>query len=326
MFRRSVDLGRVALSTILSGELQSILHQFPAIRRMDLELREARSRAALDIVNRALGESPTGSDTSQVNGASPDPSFQITDIVLWHNCEDIQPLVSFAALFPLSLLTRLHITVVVIVSAWPRPEDVEEYAAIFDQLERIAHVWRSLESVQVCVQVLLDWSSDDHVDLAIWNVWVRRLQTTECTSLMSSQQIALTSLFRAFRSLPSCRIGICIAYVFETAAVIPLDQTFHRLPDGGHTLCNLMAPTDESAVRAFLSQQAGEHSIPRFDLYIRHGVEGAPPEELLSVKYCPYSPGSSSVPIAEPTEGLLECEFNHERLDELYEKAKEEYF
>jgi hypothetical protein len=109
--------------------------------------------------------------------------------------------------------------------------------------------------------------------------------------------------------------------MFETAATIPLDQTFHRLPDGRHTLCNRMAPTDASSVRDFLAGLTGP-PIPRFDLSIKHGEEGGLPVELLSVSYQPPPDPTSG----KPMEGAIECNFHYERLESVYERAKEEEF
>jgi hypothetical protein len=39
--------------------------------------------------------------------------------------------------------------------------------------------------------------------------------------------------------------------MFDTDSVIPLDQTFPRLPDGNRVFCNEMAPRDEAASALF---------------------------------------------------------------------------
>lgn len=110
--------------------------------------------------------------------------------------------------------------------------------------------------------------------------------------------------------------------MFETAATIPLDQTFHGLPDGRHTLCNRMAPIDESAVRSFLAGLTGR-PIPRFDLSIKHGEEGGLPVELVNVCYQPPSDASSG-PTPSAMEGTIECNLHHDKLDKLYQRAKDE--
>lgn len=100
------------------------------------------------------------------------PQSQITDLVIMWSRDEIAPLIRFASSFPLPVLKRLHITDPQIIDAWPTEEDVEQYRTRFEQLEQVAVVWRSLESVQVCIQVLLDWASQDHEELTIWNTWV----------------------------------------------------------------------------------------------------------------------------------------------------------
>jgi hypothetical protein len=109
--------------------------------------------------------------------------------------------------------------------------------------------------------------------------------------------------------------------MFETAATIPLDQTFHRLPDGRHILCNRMAPTDEDSVRSYLTGLTGQ-PIPRFDLSIKHGEEGGLPVELLNVSYQPPPDPSSGTPM----EGAIECNIHYERLENVYERAEDEQF
>jgi hypothetical protein len=87
---------------------------------------------------------------------------------------------------PFRVLARLHITDPHTIGAWPKAVDVDEYRERFEQLEGVAVIWQSLESVQVCIQVLLDWSSQDHEDLTIWNVWVCHIESSLPTSLTRS--------------------------------------------------------------------------------------------------------------------------------------------
>jgi hypothetical protein len=167
---------------ILSPALQATLHQFPAIRRIDVEFLEARRK-------QDPTEPFTGLDSLSRNADNADlspPPFQTTDLVIMWSCDEVSPLIHLATSFPLPLLARLHITDPHTIGAWPRAEDVDEYRERFEQLERVAVVWQSLESVQVCIQVLLDWSSQDHEELTIWNTWVRHIESSLPTSLTPS--------------------------------------------------------------------------------------------------------------------------------------------
>lgn len=113
--------------------------------------------------------------------------------------------------------------------------------------------------------------------------------------------------------------------MFDTDSVIPLDQTFPRLPDGNRILCNEMAPRDEAAVRTFFGILI-DHPIPRFELSIKHGVEGEEPIEVVRVSHSPSTTARMSEAVVQTTEGIIEYTCHHERLNKLYGQAKNGYF
>lgn len=52
-----------------------------------------------------------------------------------------------------------------------------EYRRMFDPSRVVAAIWQGLQSVQVCIQVMVDWTWDDEDDgLVPWNFWVRSLR------------------------------------------------------------------------------------------------------------------------------------------------------
>ena len=145
---------------------------------------------------------------------------------------------------------------------------------------------------------------------------------------MKIQLHALSCLLIAFRSQPSCKIGVCITYIFrpDSLAYISLEHTFDDWDDGSHTLCDDMAPSTYTFVHFAVAGHLQEAPLPRFDLSFRYAVlhsasESASSEELAKVTYRP--PPSASPPITEHMRpfGHLECKVDREKSQALYELA-----
>ena len=96
----------------------------------------------------------------------------MTDPVLGTN-GDIAPL---AMLLPVPALPLLHVTMP-FRRIGPTLKGLVEYRRMFDPLREVAAIWQGLQSVQVCIKVMVDWTWDDEDDgLVPWNFWVRSLR------------------------------------------------------------------------------------------------------------------------------------------------------
>jgi hypothetical protein len=139
------------------------------------------------------------------------------------------------------------------------------------------------------------------------------------------------NLIEIFRSIPSCKIGLCITYAVETGATLPFDYTFDLLSDGRYTLRDELAPIDTSDFRAFVDDYCryrNLHLTSQLDLSIRHGEGVTTHTELVKITYHPPVPQTPPSPFKFPLplpEGLVECNHNRESIEALARRARDDW-
>lgn len=148
-------------------------------------------------------------------------------------------------------------------------EEFEQFRTVFDDLGKSSGSLASsgmCSSVHPCDNCLPNESARSVEHMGTPTILPEYNHTV---TLIPDQQDALTSLFRAFKTLPSCKIELFITYTVEEPCSFPVDEGFHRLHDGAYTFRNSLAPMNCSAVQTFLDKPA-EHPIPPFDLSVRY--------------------------------------------------------
>jgi hypothetical protein len=140
--------------------LRSYLRQFPNLLRLDIHI------DLLDFPIRILPPARS-EDPTTTTKASPDPTYPIADLVI----SSTEHLAVVTKVLPLPHLVRLHVSTAFQVRYRSRSTDDENYCALFKDFGTSATVWRSLESVQICLEVTFA-SAVDHLDIDIWNFWV----------------------------------------------------------------------------------------------------------------------------------------------------------